>query len=181
MKKLIVAFVAMAVAVVANAATVSWAAGSSVKGPTGTTIAKGGFDMFVWIVDAGTYNATSIDSIYKGYADLTSSATKGVWGTTAIKGVTATTTAGDDVDVFGIILMTYTDADGKDWYIANKATTHTDGLGGGANVLNLAKNIGGGSGSAISGWTAVAAVPEPTSGLLLLLGMAGLALRRKQA
>ena len=27
----------------------------------------------------------------------------------------------------------------------------------------------------------VAAVPEPTSGLLLLLGMAGLALRRKQA
>ena len=29
--------------------------------------------------------------------------------------------------------------------------------------------------------TAVAAVPEPTSGLLLLLGMAGLALRRKQA
>lgn len=30
-------------------------------------------------------------------------------------------------------------------------------------------------------WSTMAAVPEPTSGLLLLLGMAGLALRRKQA
>ena len=30
-------------------------------------------------------------------------------------------------------------------------------------------------------WTAIADVPEPTSGLLMLLGMAGLALRRKRA
>jgi hypothetical protein len=30
-------------------------------------------------------------------------------------------------------------------------------------------------------WSTMAAVPEPTSGLLLLLGVAGLALRRKQA
>ena len=31
-----------------------------------------------------------------------------------------------------------------------------------------------------SGWQAAAAVPEPTSGLLMLLGVAGLALRRKR-
>lgn len=30
-------------------------------------------------------------------------------------------------------------------------------------------------------WSAVSSVPEPTSGLLMLLGMAGLALRRKRA
>ena len=32
-----------------------------------------------------------------------------------------------------------------------------------------------------AGWYNTAAIPEPTSGLLLLLGMAGLALKRKQA
>lgn len=32
-----------------------------------------------------------------------------------------------------------------------------------------------------AGWYTTASVPEPTSGLLLLLGMAGLALRRKRA
>ena len=31
------------------------------------------------------------------------------------------------------------------------------------------------------GWVSTAAVPEPTSGLLMLLGMAGLALRRRRA
>ena len=37
------------------------------------------------------------------------------------------------------------------------------------------------AGSVTSGTFTTSAVPEPTSGLLLLLGMAGLALRRKQA
>ena len=45
-------------------------------------------------------------------------------------------------------------------------------------------NIFGGAGTATTGgirnW-APAAVPEPTSGLLMLIGMAGLALRRRRA
>lgn len=36
-------------------------------------------------------------------------------------------------------------------------------------------------GDNLTEWTAVADVPEPTSGLLMLLGMAGLALRRRRS
>ena len=38
-----------------------------------------------------------------------------------------------------------------------------------------------GSQSTNAGWTNIASVPEPTSGLLLLLGVAGMALRRRRA
>ena len=37
------------------------------------------------------------------------------------------------------------------------------------------------AGYSAAGWYGAAAVPEPTSGLLMLLGMAGLALRRRRA
>ena len=47
---------------------------------------------------------------------------------------------------------------------------------GGKSTINDANNTGYWS----TGWTSTSAVPEPTSGLLLLLGVAGLALRRKQ-
>jgi hypothetical protein len=48
-------------------------------------------------------------------------------------------------------------------------------------VSGLANNASALTGKAMSFSGNFAAVPEPTSGLLLLLGMAGLALRRKQA
>ena len=44
-----------------------------------------------------------------------------------------------------------------------------------ANVFKNATSFGS------AGWYTTEAVPEPTSGLLMLLGMAGLALRRKRA
>ena len=49
-----------------------------------------------------------------------------------------------------------------------------------ASVANLGTKIGG-TGAATA-WIAVPAdIPEPTSGVLMLLGMAGLALRRRRA
>lgn len=48
----------------------------------------------------------------------------------------------------------------------------------------LGGNVNAGTGTAFTGnggWYTVATIPEPTSGLLLLLGVAGLALKRKRA
>ena len=58
-----------------------------------------------------------------------------------------------------------------------KASTQTASLAMASKVTNSDKLISG-EGFSTSGWYAV---PEPTSGLLLLLGVAGLALKRKRA
>ena len=64
------------------------------------------------------------------------------------------------------ITASYVDGAGKTWSYAGTGLGSTDNFGGGF--------VGFDAGT----WTAV---PEPTSGLLLLLGVAGLALKRKRA
>ena len=69
-----------------------------------------------------------------------------------------------------LAVMTYAADDGTSWFRVFGNTAESDG--------NVTMDPGSGVGGADK-WTRV--VPEPTSGLLLLLGVAGLALRRKRA
>ena len=187
MKKLIMALAVVAIAFGAQAASCTWKTGTLIKAPNAdgsfstSNAGTGSLNMYVWIVDADTYNSATLESI--GAMD-TSTATASKSGA-GVAGVTVTTTHADsewstteNTPIYALVLTTYT-ADGDvTAYIANKATGNINTAGTGSSVLNLAKNIGGTGGAAISSWTAV---PEPTSGLLMLVGLGALALRRRRA
>ena len=194
MKKLMFVLAAVLAAGMAQAAAITWGTGTAIKGvksdsdPSfGTANAAAGtLNIYVWLVDAATYNSTGVDKIWDTYGSKLNTATASVTGKSGAAGATAKTdglavSTTEATPYYGLVLVGLdTDKDGTlDYYIANKAASEINTAGSNGSVANLAKNLGGTGGTAITGWTA--AVPEPTSGMLLLLGMAGLALRRKRA
>ena len=182
MKKLFIAATVIALAIGAQAASCSWKTGTLIKGSNAdgsfasANAAANTLTMYVWLVDETTYNSTGLDAIAAlDKADATSKTGGGASGITVQTEVT-NWTANQDNPVYALILTTYKSGD-IEGYIANKAIGNVNGSGTGGTVSNLAKNLGGGSGTAITGWT-TAAVPEPTSGILMLVGLGALALRR---
>lgn len=193
MKKLIIAFIAGAIAIAAQAAAYDWSTktGQNVYLPGTTTGVNG---LTAYIFNAGTYSESTLLAAFDA---------NGTIDTTKALGTKITSTAGklsyktDDQFDFGNVgdsLTAYfaivTTIDDKSYlYISSEATATGPGTGYGQLQFAsektasqaVAKKFAPGSATfGGSGWY-TAAVPEPTSGLLLLLGMAGLALKRKQA
>lgn len=191
MKKLMMALAVVALAMSAQSATILWKMGTSIKPDGASNAASGTLNMYVWTVSESVYNSTDIDDIWGTYGntaiasitgfDASITGKGGAAGGNASQTVTAPTTGTDTY--YGLIITTYdSDLDGKvDMYAANKttATMNTAGTAGG-NTSNLARYIGGQTSGGAVTWEA-AAIPEPTTGLLVLLGVAGLALRRRRA
>ena len=193
MKKLMIALAIAAMAVIGNAAVVNWGAGTITE-PGGATANKSvtGY-LFVLTADqysalntaygtatgssAGEKMATTVWNAYGSKLD-TASAT----GTSSKKGALTLT---DDTKDYGAgdsayAALIYTYGSGDDLkYIGNIGTVTLDSAMD-VDVSAMSISIFGDSTKGATAWTA-AAVPEPTSGLLLLLGMAGLALKRKRA
>lgn len=183
MKKLMIALASVVMAVAANAAAVTWSSGV-ISMPNGGTAEKGDVSAYLFLVDAATYGTYSTftdgaklsDAVYADYKGLsdykaTASSTK--------KG-TANMDTGSDYSagttLYGIVL--YTTTVGSDtYYMGNIATAVVEGLAD-VDVSGLAEMLSGTT--TATSWS-TASVPEPTSGLLMLLGMAGLALRRRRA
>lgn len=199
MKKLMFMLAAVATAAVVQAASVTWQSGV-VFGPSdssGTITATSTYkladsstaSMYLFIISgdathtaAENYAAVQSAGAYATYKDSLASATDSSSSLSSSKfgDLTSSGHAASET-VYAAILFTYKDGAGKDWYLENYATVDINDLGGNGSASNLARYIGGVKANGnLSSWSS-AAVPEPTSGLLMLVGLAGLALRRKRA
>ena len=166
MKKLIIAFAVVSATICANAAAVSWQA-SSVKGPDGKAVGKT-TDVYSFVctifandqttvVGSNTSTSSNAMSTFSGTVDGTATSTS------YYAQLIATNLSSGETFTSEKLAFT-TDSS------ASYAVNFTTGNGlTGTPKINWADT---------GTWQAA---PEPTSGLLLLLGVAGLALKRKRA
>ena len=169
MKKIMIMLAAVAVAVAANAGSVNWNF-SGVVDPTdmGLNLEGGVAYLFESSVSATDVEASIIDgsfaTAFAGSAVYTGEFEDGEFSyRTILNGEYSGSTT-----FYSVVLDSDTETG---FYFMTDEVTQTIGASGAKNfTYQYADNTGT--------WQAV---PEPTSGLLLLLGVAGLALRRKQA
>ncbi len=181
MKKIIIALLAVASVACVQAASMKWSMANGVleTSPDGS-YREGRTSYYTMLVfadsQAEAVNAALADQDYatlKTLALSTSQAGTGGSFSSTIAGLT-----GSSATVFGVVFDTFstdeTIEDAGYYYITDSVTQNTYDLSGSdpaTTAVFTATQMNG-------EW---AAIPEPTSGLLMLVGLAGLALRRRRA
>ena len=190
MKKLMIMLAAVAMAASVQAASVSWssvtmynAEGAKVKAST---------TMFVYLLDQTAYN--SLTDIWATYGDDvknggTTAANVGGTKSSSLNSKASVSapngTAVANTTYYAAVITIYGTGDDMKYY-AEKASVTTGDDGNatyqfGAGALDTAAAAATAWQSAVTPGPGPEPVPEPTSGLLVLLGVAGLALRRRRA
>ena len=180
MKKLTILATAAIMAICSQAATVTWSAANIQPDPSGNT----SFEYLVYLVDNSVVSQSSMagyladgDTSYLSQAlangvTAKTSATANTAKMASTKTDDATYSSGDSATYYLVILNNDVLDDATYFQVSQTKTGTVTSAGGIAMAFGT---------QASNTWNEMAAVPEPTSGLLLLLGMAGLALRRKRA
>ena len=160
-------------AYLSHGAACSWALSGVTASPDNTAAAG----WVAYFMDGSTYdtfNALTADKVGAYAADNYKYTAKTIAGRTGVT-VTATSgtySGGDTVSAYVVLFDATNAADAKNYAVTSVLTKPVPASGN----LQMAWAFS----SDTAGWQTTA-VPEPTSGLLMLLGMAGLALRRRRA
>ena len=181
-----VAVCAIAFAAVSQAASMQWGSeqANGILLPDGENYADGQVTMYLYEITAQDFESFSgsadaiSKAVFEKYGTVSENNMPDDWGTTKLYD---SRTFGDKDTAYAAVVFSFTDEDGTEYFKGNIAS-YTFTSAADAEVINLDVNLGG-DGNAVgdSGAIAWQSVPEPTSGLLLLLGVAGLALKRKRA
>lgn len=178
MKKLIITAFAAMLGIAANAAAVQWSMSNITASPDNAAAAG----WAAYFMDGSTYAAFSAlegaDAVqYAVDNALYTGETKNNRGKYQVLTTSGDYKVGDSVSGYMVLFDAATAADAKN-YAFTTVENGTVGDAGADVIMNFGTFAD--ATSSTGGWQTTA-VPEPTSGLLMLIGLAGLALRRRRA
>lgn len=184
MKKILIGCCAAILAVVANAASVKWNMANGVLSPSPDGSASAGRASYYTMLVFNNDDAASVLSALSGstidYSALSSMAVSSYQAGKAgsFSGVVNDLT-GASATLFAVIFDTASGEtiDKAGYYYKTGTVTQNTYDPTGSDPATTASFT---SDQMTGAWQPLGNIPEPTSGLLLLLGVAGLALRRKQ-
>ena len=190
MKKLMIMACAVGLAAVAQAGVAKWTATKLTASPSGAIVAGSttyagyifegsNLDEITAYLTSATPDLTSFKEAAVSASPFTATASSASAISFSNAEIGDYTSAGD-VSLFAIIVDA-SDVSAAKYFQVAKANGTGDAV--------LTKNFGAtgnqsyvwGSQTSNTAWTKITNVPEPTSAMLMLLGMAGLALRRRRA
>jgi len=179
MKKIMIAVSAVCMTAFAHAATATWSASNIAYAPSSSSAYSaflidndiGGYSDYAAAVAAILADGTSATGVIASKNGLSDTGTKLALAASGTAITDHSYTAGQSISAMMIIFDAAVDDldSAKNYMGATKSPAKFNN--------SLALNAGFGT-QASNTWVAV---PEPTSGLLMLLGVAGLALKRKRA